>query len=561
MTTVFTKGQGALTISATENIQLAGYKAADLSASMFSRLGSNLVITLDSSGTDKIIVTNYLTDTDSTLTIQFDDAILTSLELDTYIANNTAITIYTGYDGTKFSDTLTAPVTNYGRGSDYHKISGLAGDDTVIGSAKANPLYGNEGNDTLIGNAGYDELFGGEGTDTYIFAKGHEGDKIQSETNANETTILKFIGANLADLVLRVDFKNLIIQVYGDTSDSVTITDYFANKQPITFVFEDRTITLEEYLEANSTFKEALTVNIIDGTSASETITGTEANDIIHSQGGKDIVMALAGDDQATTIKKSAATLFYMASGNDIAIGGDSNDRFYLGAGNDKAQGNNGNDIIYGDDDSEAIKATEGGNDIIYGGNGADQIYGQFGDDILYGNQDSNPSSTMRNSDNDMIDGGDGNDQLFGGIGHDNLFGGAGDDVLNGESGDQYFSQGDDYLSGDWGDDSYVFSGAFGYDVVADRGASDNSEIDVISFTDLNLNDVLFSLNGTNLLISVANNSKNFVEVVDFATDAANHIEQFNFKDQIGVGISLVEYEGTVTVQVNLPAATTAEII
>ncbi|VEI47149.1 calcium binding hemolysin protein [Actinobacillus equuli] len=68
-------------------------------------------------------------------------------------------------------------------------------------------------------------------------------------------------------------------------------------------MFEDRTITLEEYLEANSTFKEDLTVNIIDGTSASETLTGTEANDIIHSQGGKDIVMALAGDDQATTIK------------------------------------------------------------------------------------------------------------------------------------------------------------------------------------------------------------------------------------------------------------------
>ncbi|MCO4166382.1 hypothetical protein L0F67_00495 [Actinobacillus suis] len=96
---------------------------------------------------------------------------------------------------------------------------------------------------------------------------------------------------------------------------------------------------------------------------------------------------------------------------------------------------------------------------------------------------------------------------------------------------------------------------------MADRGASDNSEIDVISFTDLNLSDVLFSLNGTNLLISVVNNSKNFVEVVDFATDAANHIEQFNFKDQIGVGISLVEYGGTMTVQVNLPTATTTEII
>ncbi|VEI47150.1 calcium binding hemolysin protein [Actinobacillus equuli] len=102
MTTVFTKGQGSLTVSTTENIQLAGYKATDLSASMFSRLANNLVITLDSRGSDKIIVTNYLTETDSTLTIQFDDVVLTSMDLDTYIANNAAITIYTGYDGTNF---------------------------------------------------------------------------------------------------------------------------------------------------------------------------------------------------------------------------------------------------------------------------------------------------------------------------------------------------------------------------------------------------------------------------------------------------------------------------
>ena len=100
--------------------------------------------------------------------------------------------------------------------------------------------------------------------------------------------------------------------------------------------------------------------NIINGTSASETLTGTAEDDDIRSGGGNDYILAGGGDDYVN----STLTGYYPYSGSVIVYGG---------TGNDKISGTSGNDTIYGG----------AGNDFILGGGGADLLHGGAGNDVF----------------------------------------------------------------------------------------------------------------------------------------------------------------------------------
>jgi len=93
--------------------------------------------------------------------------------------------------------------------------------------------------------------------------------------------------------------------------------------------------------------------------------------------------------------------------------------------------GGNGDSVLNGTSGDESLN----------GGNGSDRLFGNDGADTLSGG----------NGD-DLLSGGRGIDVLSGGNGKDTLDGGAGSDVLTGGN----------------GDDRFVFSGAFGHDVVTD---------------------------------------------------------------------------------------------
>lgn len=143
--------------------------------------------------------------------------------------------------------------------------------------------------------------------------------------------------------------------------------------------------------------------NVIEGTSASETIKGTSGNDLIIGNGGNDTITGLGGDD-----------CIIGGDGNDTIDGGLGNDVIFGGGGNDNLKGGNGNDVIYGGE----------GNDTIDGGNDNDRLFGEGGTDTINGG----------NGD-DYLDGGEGADTLNGGNGNDRLDGGDGTDKLNGGAG------------------------------------------------------------------------------------------------------------------------------
>lgn len=151
------------------------------------------------------------------------------------------------------------------------------------------------------------------------------------------------------------------------------------------------------------------------------------------------------GDDQFVN-KSQLSLLAYGNAGNDLLIGGSSNDEIHGGPGNDRIAGNEGNDSLHGDYGDDAMSGGVG-NDELFGWYGNDTLYGDVGDDYLSGYEGD-----------DLLYGGDGNDDLRGHIGNDRLFGEKGNDLLYGWLGNDLLFGGpnDDYLSGWSGNDLLV---------------------------------------------------------------------------------------------------------
>ncbi|MDH2484722.1 putative Ig domain-containing protein [Acinetobacter baumannii] len=106
-------------------------------------------------------------------------------------------------------------------------------------------------------------------------------------------------------------------------------------------------------------------------------------------------------------------------------------------------------------DSSDTLSGTKY-SDTIYGGVSSDIIFGGSGNDILYGG-----------SDDDLLNGAENNDYLNGGKGNDILDGG----------------NGDDNLTDDIGNDTYIFNGNFGRDVIYDLDGNGQIKIDDIALS------------------------------------------------------------------------------
>ncbi len=213
------------------------------------------------------------------------------------------------------------------------------------------------------------------------------------------------------------------------------------------------------------------------GGSGNDTITGNAANNVLWGNAGDDVINAGQGDD-----------VLYGGTGNDTLNGGRGNDIFYAGQGDDMLNGGAGADAFYGGLGHDTVDYIDAGAGIIANlaapagntghalGDTYDSIEGLIGSlfgDTLTGNSDNNTLSGRQGD--DFLYGAQGNDTLLGGQGNDHLFGGQGNDTLNG-------ALGNDYLAGGLGNDTFVFSGSFGADTIADFTAGSGLG-DVISLS------------------------------------------------------------------------------
>jgi len=151
------------------------------------------------------------------------------------------------YRSTDNADAIRGSLTE---GDGY--LNGLYGDDVIYGTSRNEVLInedgdallvaggGNDqiwagaGNDILDGGTGNDILKGEAGNDTYMFRRGSGQDIIIDPDPTADNTDTVWLGSNLTpdEVVLRRSGNNLVLKII-DTTDTLTVQDYFRNDSPL----------------------------------------------------------------------------------------------------------------------------------------------------------------------------------------------------------------------------------------------------------------------------------------------------------------------------------------
>lgn len=194
-------------------------------------------------------------------------------------------------------------------------VTGLDGNDSIIGGDGNDSVLGGAGNDFLEGGAGSDTLYGGLGQDTLVGGAG--GDFLQGDQDSD-----------LAD--------------YSDSDAAITIVldgGGAAGFAAGGHAENDTIVGIDELI----------------GSDFNDSLTGYDAT---HHGTLSNIIDGGAGDDTIDGL-----------GGNDILIGGVGNDSVLGGAGNDTLTGSEGADSLLGQD----------GDDLLIGDGLASTTGGQFG--------------------------------------------------------------------------------------------------------------------------------------------------------------------------------------
>jgi len=148
-----------------------------------------------------------------------------------------------------------------------------------------------------------------------------------------------------------------------------------------------------------------------------------------------------------------------------------------------------------------------GGDDVVVGGKSDDKIFGGDGNDVLRGDR-TLPNQPAATTSNDLIFGGAGNDRITGSAGDDKLIGDSGNDVIRGSAGDDvlFGGDGEDILFGDsrttqGGSDIFAFKAGLGADIIRDFEVG----TDLIGLVegDLSFDDLTIVQTGSSSAISI----------------------------------------------------------
>ena len=206
-----------------------------------------------------------------------------------------------------------------------------------------------------------------------------------------------------------------------------------------------------------------------------------DGNDTIRIDSAVTIAVELSGglgDDEL--FAGGGAALLRGDEGDDLLMGGASDDQLFGGTGADTLLGEGGNDLLEGNDGDDMLDGGDG-EDTLRGGQGIDMLVGGRDQDLLEGGDGDDFLQGDRGD--DILRGGAGNDQLMGGRGDDLLEGGDGDDQINGDIGDDtiYGGAGNDRIDGGLGNDTIdggladvVIDGALDADTIT-GGAGDDT--------------------------------------------------------------------------------------
>ncbi|CBL45948.1 Hemolysin-type calcium-binding protein [gamma proteobacterium HdN1] len=550
------------------------------------RSGNNLVIEVNS-GTDEISVSNYFSPNAPSIDrIIFQDAgselsEITSAQIEVIVKSATEGSDQLhGTAGIDVFDGLNGDDTIYGHdGNDT--LSGSGGNDTLMGGYANDVLRGGEGNDslngengndTLDGGVGDDYLSGGAGSDTYLIDANSGSDVIQDyDATGNDYDKVSF-GSGITAQNLTFSRKNNDVCVtvnYNGDQSSFVIANGFANAASMVdgFWFSNGW-----YLTGTSALAHAAanwngldSAEVMNGYSGNDTIYGNGGDDNINGGDGSDVLVGGHGNDYLTGGAGRDTYRFDIGDGHDVISGSTNLNEDRLELGSTTSLGNVGfrrvgdNLVVYLDSNStitvqsyfsandparalSSIRLGDGTvlsrSDVIAnlprtGTSQADAItlIGEV-DDSVSGLDGDDSIAAMGG--NDTVNGNAGNDRLDGGFGNDIVVGGDGQDTLIGGTGS-------DTLQGGYGSDTYRFNLGDGQDRIEENMASGaGTDRDRIVFgTGISENDLIFSLAGRDLVITIGSGGDQIVISNSYASDNYRYrIEELEFADGAVVNVA-----------------------
>ncbi|QIG48153.1 hypothetical protein G5V57_10705 [Nordella sp. HKS 07] len=266
-------------------------------------------------------------------------------------------------------------------------ISGLEGNDTLIGSAFA---------DSLRGGAGVDSVMGGDGDDTLLVTGTSDSTDILNGGSGTDT--LKVEGTS-----------NLTLTNFNASSQSVE--NWAGNNHGLIGTSAANTLDLSGLQSVNG-------LTFVDGSGGNDTLIGSAFADSLRGGAGVDSVMGGDGDDTLLVTGASDST--------DILNGGSGTDTL-------KVEGTSNLTLTNFNASSQSIENWAGNNHGLMGTSAANTL-------DLSGLQSVNGLTFVDGSGgNDTIRGSNFNDVLRGGAGDDTIGGNAGNDTLTGNAGADTF--------------------------------------------------------------------------------------------------------------------------
>jgi Ca2+-binding RTX toxin-like protein len=176
----------------------------------------------------------------------------------------------------------------------FEKIIGGPGNDSVTGTNSNETLVGNGGNDTLDGSGGNDSLDGSAGTDSItggagndILIGGADNDSLDGGSNDDRYV---FSGST----TLGTDQINESASSGTDTIDLSGMGGTAGAKLDLTIIGSNQTV-VSSLLTLNLSTSDA--VEYISGTANGDTLTGNSTANSLSGNGGNDILIGGVGND------------------------------------------------------------------------------------------------------------------------------------------------------------------------------------------------------------------------------------------------------------------------
>ena len=246
------------------------------------------------------------------------------MKIFTYLIFAFILTLNEGLDKTIISSILDGyPAYVYENNTTYSK------ENSIIINSKGKDTISSIASSIILGNKGDDIIHSSQFNDVFVYRKG-DGSDIIFDENGNDS--IYFSDINKDEISLSKDIFDLIIKVKDTQSDSITIKDFFKEKNQI-----------ENILFADDT-KLDYAVDLLP-------LLATSDNDYIELTNDDNTFDALAGNDTV-----------YGLGGNDTLTDGEGNDTLFGNEGNDTLISTSGDNTLYGGtgDDTYVYKNTSG---------------------------------------------------------------------------------------------------------------------------------------------------------------------------------------------------------